>query len=753
MSGYLYGIWRDCVTVTAAWLGLASFTVVSLALGDPAFDASRTEYDVAPSTCGVEIGDLNGDGRPDLVVASYRTGENLSVLLNLGSGKFGSATKYSSGGYPFDVAIADFNNDGRPDLAAPDGSAMSGGHIFLNQGKGVFLLYTNLPTSAKFEDVASGDFNKDGKADLAFPNYNGPSVSVCLGNGDGSFQSFTDYTTCPTDSKAFLVEVEDLDNDSNLDLIVLGNSKVNTLYGAGDGTFGTASNWSLPSASYSMTRVGDLDGDGNKDLITSAANSLAIHWGKGGRDYEASSSLATTMNPITSLALADMDGDGDLDIVLGDGSYYVGVIGNLGSRSFTGTVKCKSGDYVYDVALADLDGDSNIDVAAACYVSEVVAVHNGSTNGLLSVYPGITEHIYYPEGMVFEDFNGDSFDDVVVGNMNNSNDRLSVYLSNGDGTFTNRAWYSGQTYGNQALAAADFNEDGKLDVAVAHNDTALGLYLGNGNGTFNAESYWGKLPSSGSDPRDIEVADFNNDNHQDVAIPDSANGIAVYLGAGDGTFGSGIKVTMDTTPLGVAVGDFDGDGDDDLAAAHGGGAYGIWVRLSNGDGTFADATTYALPGAPYTYGKQLHAADLNKDGKLDLVACSSRRYNDPGFNQVSVLLGNGNGTFAPRVDYSMGQVTYVMDIGDVDGDGNLDIVTANYTSYSASLLRGAGDGTFTRGGSYGSRYTSSCLGVALGDADNNGRLEVALASFDRLEVFSDWAAPVAKRTGTVIVVR
>ena len=282
------------------------------------------------------------------------------------------------------------------------------------------------------------------------------------------------------------------------------------------------------------------------------------------------------------------------------------------------------------------------------------------------------------------DLSGHGILDLAVPINDNGGGQVLFLLGNGNGTFR-----SGDTYqvgwGTVKPIFADFNRDRILDMTLAvHSPGAMAVLLGQGNGTFDLPVYY---PIGGTINWDI-AADFNRDGKLDLAT----TGVSILLGNGDGTFQPNVDYPAGWTTA-LAVGDFSGDGNLDLAVANF-GAGTATVLLGNGDGTFRPAVDYpagACPGG-------VAVADINADGKLDIVIANQC---EPS---VSVLLGNGDGTFRPQVKYPTSGGAVRLDIADMNDDGKLDIVVATGGPFNrnlhgietntADVLLGNGDGTF-----------------------------------------------------------
>jgi hypothetical protein len=286
------------------------------------------------------------------------------------------------------------------------------------------------------------------------------------------------------------------------------------------------------------------------------------------------------------------------------------------------------------------------------------------------------------------DFNGDGKPDVAALNYNART--VSVMLGNGDGTFQPQQSY-GVGYGPEAIVAADFNHDGKLDLAVANCfSNTVSILLGNGDGTFQPQTQY---YSGDQCPDSLAVGDFTGNGTPDLVVTNAnSNTIGVLLGNGDGTFQPVQTYPVGSSPDAVAVGDFNGDGKIDLAVAdHGLGP--ISILLGNGDGTFQPAQNYSSGAA---YPTALEAGDFNGDGKLDLAVLGYGYYS----GTVVILQGNGDGTFQRSASYSVPDQDYTLVAGDFNGDGKIDLATAGYDptsstpSSTVSVLLGNGDGTF-----------------------------------------------------------
>jgi len=286
----------------------------------PLFQAGFLSYDAGNNPQSVAIGDLNADGRPDLAVANYDFGAStVSVLLGNGDGTFGSKTDFATGDNPVSVAIGDLNGDGRPDLAVANSGfpATNTVSVLLGNGDGTFGSNTDFGTGSEPSSVAIGDLNGDGRPDLAVANsgFLANTVSVLLGNGDGTFGSKTDFGTGGGSSS---VAIGDLNGDGRPDLAVANESffTVSVLLGNGDGTFGSKTDFGT-GASPKSVAIGDLNGDARPDLAVANdnANTVSVLLGNGDGTFGAKTDFGTGDGP-QSVAIGYLNNDGWPDLAV-----------------------------------------------------------------------------------------------------------------------------------------------------------------------------------------------------------------------------------------------------------------------------------------------------------------------------------------------------------------------------------------------------------------------------------------------------
>ena len=677
-------------------------------------------------------GDFNGDSKVDVaVVSDIPPNSGLFVLIGNGDGTFQSPVRYTTGLKPVAVTLGDFNSDGKLDLAVADGGSENV-NIFLGNGDGTFQSALKSNTGIVPVAVIAGDFNKDGKLDLATANQHDNDVSILLGNGDGSFQLAVSYSVGTSPSS---VTEGDFNRDGNLDLAATNHdsNNVSILLGNGDGSFQAAVNYSTGTGPASVA-TGDFNQDGKLDLLIAnqAENTVSLLRGNGDGTFRPTVKLQTggKKNP-QSIAVGDFNNDGKQDFAVANytGEGTVSVLLGSGNGSFNTAVNyLPAGIGPVAVAVGDANGDHKLDLITTDEKSQTLSVMLGFGDGTFAaetnyLTPGVSV------AMASGDFNLDGNPDLVVTNQNSQN--VSVLLGKNDGTFKNAANYPAGV-GPYFVTVADFNRDGKPDLAVSdfgrgNKGHTVGILLGNGDGTFQAPVPY----QTDVFPRYTAVADFNGDGNLDLAITanqglSTGDFVDILLGNGDGTFQPRMKYLGGRYLGGVAAGDFEGDGKVDLAVVDTEiTSQSVDILRGNGDGTFQAPVPYRFDGQAYG---PIVVADFNHDGKLDLaVTVQDTLLSFPDY--VAVLLGNGDGTFQePSSRYPTGGVNASdLVFGDFNGDGNLDFAVPTTQTKTVSILLGNGDGTFQAPSDYSAGF--SPFGLAVGDFNHDGLPDIGFTQY------------------------
>src|SRR5713101_1552030 len=697
------------------------------------------EYSPGQNPRSVAVGDFNGDGKNDLAIANLGD-RTISIRLGNGDGTFQTSVNYRTGSGPGyggrSLVVGEFNGDGKADLAVANSSDNTVS-VLLGNGDGTFQSNVEYPTGLTTRGMAVGDFNGDGKPDLATTISGGLCqgwVAIFLGKGDGTFLQHVDS---PSVGCNYQVAVGDFNEDGKEDLVVVDNW-VSILLGNGDGTFQPAVRYRAGGNNTSIALF-DFDGDGRLDLALTdfIANAVSVLLGNGDGTFQARLGYGTGQEPL-SLAVGDFDGDGVVDLVTAN------------SGSSTASVLLGNGDGTF-VARRDYPAESNPGAAAAGDINndgypDLVVGNGGPLPSSVSVFLGrgdgvFPAHVVSPDAddpisLALADFNKDQKMDVVTVGRSNT---LSVLLGNGDGTF--QAHLDTIINGPRSVAVGDFDGDGNPDVVVAgfpraNSAWGVGVFLGNGDGSFQSEVDY----STAEDTSTAVVGDFNGDGIPDIAAGLGINAVSVLLGNGDGTFQAHREFTVAAATLAVAVGDLNGDGNQDLIVGTDGGW--LSVLLGNGDGTFRARQDYAAP----SFTDSVALGDFNGDGKLDVAVTG-----------VGVFLGNGDGTLQTREDYGVGVGGNVV-VWDLNGDRKPDLALSNgsgadsvsvllnnvrspfFTLSVATSGSGSGTVTITPGGA---KCTGSC---SRNFASGTALTLSATAAFG--SSFSGWSGAGCSGTGT-----
>ena len=367
---------------------------------------------------------------------------------------------------------------------------------------------------------------------------------------------------------------------------------------------------------------------------------------------------------------------------------------------------------------AGVDGGTSND--AGPVVDGGSVVDGGPVIGGLFLAPVDYAAGMQPYTIATGDFNGDGKRDLAVANTASGD--VSLLLGKGDGTFQPHVDYdAGMSPGS--IAVADFNGDGKSDLAAGNDSSpSLTVFLGQADGTLLSTGTF--ATGTGGAPF-VAAGDFDGDGRIDLAAADGSSGmVSILLGNGDGTFQGHAEITSAGWGLSLAADDFNGDGKADLAV--GTSTNGVIVLLSAGGGLFQAPVTYPTNSGTYGQVRSILTGDLNGDGFQDIIAPLSQA------TSVSVMLGKGDGTFQPRVDYPSAHVASWGALGDFNGDGKPDLAVADW--YDVGVLLGNGDGTLQPYMDYPTPSGEVINSVAAADFNGDGVPDLALANKNTVSV-------------------
>lgn len=332
-----------------------------------------------------------------------------------------------------------------------------------------------------------------------------------------------------------------------------------------------------------------------------------------------------------------------------------------------------------------------------------------------------------PYGVAIGDLNGDKKNDIIVSNGYGGN--ICVLLNDGNGTFKNPVYYFVGDWPAE-VGIGDFNLDEKPDIVVANSGSgSVSVLMNKGNGTFNSSVNY----TVGGRPKNLALGDFNCDGKLDFAVTGyRLENISILQNNGNGTFKLAGKYASDLFPRGIAVGDFNSDGKPDMAI--GDGKYNsLWILWNDGSGGFQKGKSYRIGWWAFNF--PVAVGDFNGDGSLDIATADSSSKN------VSILLNKGSGDFSEPVNYSTDAGTSSIMVADFDGDRMLDIAVSNYLADNISVLRNSGDGTFEKPINYVTN--SHPITIATGDLNGDGMMDLVTANqySNNISVFMNKCSP------------
>lgn len=710
--------------------------------------AARLDLPVGAGPIQVVTTDLDGDGKPDLIVANASVGkfsiyQNISTNGSLAAGSFAARVDVpvlpSSGTSPYVIGAADLDGDGRPDVMtlSADSNMIS---IFRNVSTpGIlttnsFAARMDIPAGNVLRGLAVQDLNGDGKPEMVTVNQTSPgSISIFQNlstSGNLSFAARVDFAVGNIPQG---LAIGDLDGDGQPDIAVANysSSTISVFRNAGIGgnitTNAFAPRVDLPAlATVGSLVIGDLDGDGKLDLVAGAGSAsgsqaISVYRNTSTAGSLTLSSFAARVDFaagwVNTLALADLDGDGKLDIALASQvpstfSIFknISVPGSFTATSLGSRVDYSAGYNPGGLAIDDLDGDGRPDIAFGNFYDGTISIYRNQTPLVVVTPPVANPPII--AGLL-----------PTIGNVGTF---ATITGTNFSATLASNIVYFGAV---RAVVSAASSTSLTVTVPVGATFAPVTVTVGG-------------LSASSTQPFEPT---FNGDGS---SISNSSFAASFNLGTGGG-------------PGSAVIADLDGDGKPDVALVSGDAHTVSIFRNLGTNGTALNAASFALrvdlPIPPTNSGDspyRLRAVDVDGDGKLDLIACGVNG------NQVSILHNVATpgslttNSFEAPVALTAGNDCRFATAADLDGDGRLDIIALNYADNTLSIFRNIGAAGNLSTNSFAAPLTLATPAgpyeVAIGDLDGDGKPDLALASSSStvISVFRNTATPGTLNAGS-----
>ncbi|HEV2331814.1 MAG TPA: FG-GAP-like repeat-containing protein [Gammaproteobacteria bacterium] len=651
-------------------------------------------YPTGAAPAGVAVGDLNGDGVPDIVTADSAS-KTMSVLIGKTDGTYQPRTVYPVGQNPSDVALVDLDHDGHLDAIVTnnDDNTVT---IWWGKGDGTFGPSTLLATASGPHRIVTGDIDGDGNIDIAIVDWTGTAATIFYGDGKRHFTTQTLGSWGAPDS----IAIGDLNGDGKPD-IVIGGERETVWVNQGNRQFKQAGNFQ-PGFHSDSIFIADINHDGKGDVIAASQHEpvMTILYGNGDGtlDDNTNDIIAYGLSgAATDMKLIDLNKDGSLDAVVSYGtSGTLSVLMGTADGHFLARQDSTVTTGVNRIATTSF-GNGNVDLVGVSSSTGAVFLFYGNPGialGAPVTYPVGNS----PAGLAIGDLNGDGSPDIVT--VNGADNTMSVLLGSVNGTFGSRTDFSvGINSVPRRVQLADVDGDKRLDAIVVDSGTNSVLVLqGTGTGIFGAQASY----NAGTSPTDLVVTNLKTgETVPDIAVAaPGSDSVVTLINSGTGTFPTGSTIPVNGTPFAIAAGDFEDSGVSDLAVTEATGNK-VAVLHDDGSGNLTIKAEYPVGAAP----QALVVADFNgakyADNKpiLDIAVAN---FND---STVSVLMNDGKGNFtlantvkiAGKGSTITNQAPSVQPMAitaaDMNGDGIPDLITTNNEG-SLSVLIGDGKGDF-----------------------------------------------------------
>ena len=723
--------------------------------GQISFD-NRIDIPVAYSPYGIAIGDLNDDGKPEIVFTTQAGTSSIYVLKNMSTGSsisFGTPVAFASFAGPFTVSIGDLDSDGRPDLVAAGSGANSvitlrntsdGGNLSFSLSQ--YFNAGNYPVCVSISDV-----NGDGKPDLVACNRYSEDVSVLKNISNTGVILFEQPVSYPVGDDPFFVSTGDLDGDSRPDIIACNSA--NTVISV----LRNLSGYDVAPVVTSFSPTSGIQGTVVTINGSNFENVTSVKFGNipaSSFNIDSSSGITATLAGGASGAVSVINnfGTGTLDGFTFNGPIIysfspavavAGTVVTISGVNFTGTTEVKFGETPATSFTVNNNFQITATVANGSSGTVSVATPNGKAElpGFSFGAPTITsiDPLFGPVGSTVA-ITGTSFDPTPANNtvffgavkatvsvasptqliavvpagatyqpVSVTANRLTAYSPlpfsvsfNSDTTqITHNSFAIAANIGTGvypfAIAMCDFNDDGKPDLVTA-NSVSNNVSVIKNDSRDGSLSFVQKIDLvSGPDPKRIATADLDGDGKKEIIVSNANAGlvstISIFRNTSTGgaiSFDPKMDVSTGNGSIGLAVAELNGDGKPDIVVTSGNsGFFSIFINTTAVAGaiTFAAKEDYTL----FSHPDNVITADMDKDGRTDIIVVGSA---SPVITVFRNLSTGGNFAMAQVGDHAVENFPSFISTGDIDGDQKLDVLVTNYSSGTVSLLTNLTTGSY-----------------------------------------------------------
>ncbi len=711
-------------------LGGVALGVNGVHAGDDAWPLfPRPTVETCEEVLDLAVADVNGDGFDDVVMVCEEEIGRVLVVFGapdaIGERRF--VFELAIGNSPVSLATGDVNGDDNVDVFIVVTQAAEG-VVLLGDGAGAFSpMGSTIPLGSGTAWAILADMDGDGDRDYVYANDGSASIDIRYNDGSGlPTQGFAGVPVEPSDITG--LAAIDIEGDGDLDLAYVSRSpnRIRVYRNDGGGSF--VETWAdSPSWSHGDLIALDVDGDTLPDLVASQTSDVGASLGRNNGDGTFAPMQRISISPDSGRTIAggDLNGDGFGDVVVSStGDDPIGVMyGGEAGFPVQSRIQILAGDGPSYVGVGDFNGDGRPDACAATVHSQTLSYILGTPYGDL-----LRDKSFFMESnadfvrcIIGADLDGDSIDEIIMAPSESGTIKIASTLDGGDLALPVPS-LSGS---GEGLAAGDLTGDGFSDLAFTNGeggiDAAAGWSINDGGGALGPVS----LRSTGLGPRGIALVDFDDDGDLDIVTANySSDSISLIENQGGGFFASASSMPTTSFPGGLGAGDLDLDGFDDLVVLSNANFGGLAVHFGLEGGGVGEAVEWStasdlgqgLPGS-------VRIADMNDDGYPDVIC--------PTGAGVSIFLNDGfGGFFAELVLFPQREFGGV-DVGDFDGDGRTDLAGVDLFRDMVTVWIRRGPGLAFDTYSFGAIIRPRVILAT--DVDGDGRDDLVVAG-DRNEV-------------------